>query len=289
VKRALIVGCGYAGIQLGVRLLKIGCEVVGTTRHEARAVGLEAAGIEPLAGELDERQTLERIASYTPDFVVYLVPPQSGGDLLLPKILTATTGAALQAFVYAGSTSVYGDRDGDWVDETTAAKPEGDVARARAAAERLAVDAAATGIPTRICRITGIYGPGRTLKGLLASGDYVLIKGRDAWVNRIHVDDLVTGIIAAGRHGSDGRIYNMVDDEPHRASEFANLAADLHRLPRPQWIDEPEARARYDAERLRRKLENKRVRSLRLAEELGVELEYRSYVKGLPASIGSKQ
>ncbi len=197
-----------------------------------------------------------------------------------------TTRAPIEAFLYASSTAVYGDRGGDWVDETTMVRPDSDVARARHAAERLIVEAAwSYQTPTRICRITGIYGPGRTLRPLLESGEYILIKEWDAWVSRIHVDDLVSGLIGAWRRGGDGRVYNMVDEEPHRASEFANLAAELQGLSRPEWVEEEEARERYDESRLARKLESKRVRSVRLGSDLGVELEYPSYRVGLRAAI----
>lgn len=284
-KRALIVGCGYTGMHLAARLREMDFRVVGTTRREARATELEAAGIEPLVGALGGVETLRQIDELGPELVAYFVPPQAEDDPLA-KVLSATARAPLEAFLFASSTSVYGDRGGDWVDETTVVNPESPEAEARHAAERLAVEASwSYQTPTRICRISGIYGPGRTFKTVLESVDYTLIRGHDTWVNRIHVDDLVSGMLAAWTKGGDGRIYNMVDDEPHRASEFANLAADLQGLPRPEWVDEAEARRRLGEERLRRKLASKRVRSLRLKEDLGVELRYPDYREGLAAAV----
>ena len=99
------------------------------------------------------------------------------------------------------------------------------------------------------------------------------------------MDDLVQGLVAAWRGGSDGRVFNLVDDEPHRTSEFAFLAADLQGLPRPEWIDVEEARESYRPGRLRRKLSNRRIRNRRLREELEVELKYPTYREGLPAAV----
>jgi nucleoside-diphosphate-sugar epimerase len=290
MKRALIVGCGYSGCRLGRRLSGMGVRVMGTTRADERAAELRQAAVEPLVGSLDDRETLRRIEEFEPELVAYFVPPRGDApDPLLAKMLEASTGAPVQAFLYASSTSVYGDRDGGWVDETTAIRPE-DAGSTRHACERQAIEAArARGIPTRVCRITGIYGPGRTLRRSLESGRYVLIEGRDSWVSRIHVDDLVTGMIAAWRHGAEGRVYNLVDDEPHSASDFARLAARLHELPEPAVISESEARERLSESRLRRKLSNKRVRSVRLKEELGVALAYPSYRVGLPAAVEAER
>ncbi len=288
-KRALIVGCGYTGERLAGRLRELGLAVLGTTRSAARAADLEAAGIEPLIGGLGDPETLERIAELGPELVAYFVPPQAKDDPL-PAVLAAAARAPLEAFLYASSTAVYGDRGGDWVDETTTPRPETPEARARLAAELVVLEAGARReMPTRICRITGIYGPGRTLKGALAGGDYVLIKDHDTWVSRIHVDDLVSGLIAAWQRGADGRVYNLVDDEPHRSSEFANLAVDLQGLPRPRWVEKAEAIGRYGEERLYRKLASKRVRSVRLKEELKVELRFPTYREGLPAAIAERR
>ncbi|UCC72178.1 MAG: NAD-dependent epimerase/dehydratase family protein [Gemmatimonadota bacterium] len=286
MKRALIVGCGYTGMHLAARLLEMDFRVVGTTRSGSRAAELESAGIEPLAGELSDKETLRRIDKLGPEVVAYFVPPQAQDDPL-PMVLAATARAPVEAFVYASSTSVYGDRGGDWVDEMTMVRPETPEAEARQAAERQIVEATwSYQTRTRICRISGIYGPGRTLRRPLESGEYVLIEGHDTWVNRIHVDDLVSGLIAAWQRGGDGRVYNLVDAEPHRASEYANLAADLQGLARPQWIELSAAVERIGKEQLRRKLGSKRVRSRRLKDDLRVELQYPTYRDGLPAAVG---
>ncbi len=283
---ALIVGCGYTGLRLGRRLAELGFEPVGTTRSPERVAVLEASGIRPLVGDLGDRDTLLGIDRLGPGVVFYLVPPVPRGPDPLPDVIKATARAPLEGFIYASSTSVYGGSDGGWVDETTLPRPEGEGPTARLEAERTVFGAGwEHQTPTRICRITGIYGPGRTLRRVLERGDYVLIRDRDTWVNRIHVDDLVTGLIAAWHRGGDSRVYNLGDGEPHRASEFAFLAADLHGLPRPAWIEEAEARRRFGEGRLRRKLGSKRVRNRRLRDELGVELRYPSYRVGLPAAI----
>lgn len=292
MRPALIIGCGYTGLRLAARLRAAGLAfpVVGTTRNEARAGEVSAAGAEPLVGDLTRGDVLDRIARLEPGLVVYFVPPRSGGSDPLPGLLSSLAQTGVEAFLYASSTSVYGDRRGGWVDETTELRPENPTARARCAAEQSVLDSThVAGLPGRICRITGIYGPQRTLKSVLQSGDYVLIEGRDAWVNRIHVEDLVTGLIATWQRGVSGGIYNMADDSPHRASEFANLAAKLHGLPAPRWIEASRAREELSERRLRRKLDSKRVSNGRLREDLRVVLQYPTYKEGLPAAIAEEQ
>jgi nucleoside-diphosphate-sugar epimerase len=289
LRPALIVGCGYTGRRLAARLREdLRIPVIGTMRSERRAAELAAVGGEALVGDLTELEVLRRVGRLEPRLVFYLVPPDRSGRDPLPDLLRALELSGVEAFLYASSTSVYGDRGGDWVHEMTEPRPEGPAGEARYEAEQRVLGAMAVGLPARICRITGIYGPGRTLKGALENGDYVLIKDRDTWVNRIHVDDLVSGLIAVWTRGVNGEVYNLVDDKPHRASEFANLAAKLHGLPAPRWVEESEAREELGPQRLRRKLDSKRVSNRRLREDLRVTLEYPTYEIGLPAAIAAE-
>lgn len=286
-KTALVIGCGYTGTRFACSLIERGFRVVGVSRGAEQNPELKCAGIQPMSGDLSEADFLSALGELSPSVVAYFVPPLKGADPL-PAVLTATSSPLLEAFLYASSSSVYGDRGGEWVDETTPISSHSTGDPDRYAAERCVAAAAANGMPTRVCRITGIYGPGRSLRRLLAKGDYTLIEGCDPWVNRIHVDDLVAGFIAAWQKGNSGMVYNMVDEQPHRASEFANLAADLNHLPRPACISEIEAATRYDAAELRRKLSSKRVRCLRLRNELGVTLKYPGFRTGLAAALAQE-
>lgn len=286
MRNVVIIGCGYTGLRLAVRLQQMGFRVTGTARSEQRIEAMRHAGVEIVAGELDDEATLRQLAELEPAMVAYFVPPQKDNPDPLPKILNTFRSAAIEAFIYASATSVYGDRNGEWVDESTPLVADGVADFARIQAEQLVEREAATyGSPTRICRISGIYGPGRTLKAPLQSGQYTLVTGRDSWVGRIHVDDLVTGIIAAWQRGADGQVYNVVDQCPHRASEFAKLAAALQGLKEPVWIDEDAARGRYSPAELRRKVSSKRIRCARLIDDLGVQLRFPTFREGLQASI----
>lgn len=290
MRRALIIGCGYTGLRLAGRLRQQGFAVTGTTRGPQRADVLRAAGTDVLDGALDDAVMLARLGALAPAIVVYLVPPQADVRDPLPGVLAAFRAAPPESFVYASSTSVYGDRQGDWVDEETPLVDDGAADVRRIEAERLVLEAARRdGLPTRVCRISGIYGPGRTLRPLLQSGRYHLIAGRDPWVGRIHVDDLVSGIVAAALRGADCMVYNMVDRRPHLASEFANLAADLQGFVRPPRISPAEAAGRYSDAEFRRKTSSKRIRCGRLVDDLRVELRYPSFEHGLPAAVAEDQ
>src|SRR5216117_79332 len=76
--RALIVGCGYVGLPLGVELLKQGHEVFGVRRTGAAVAELKAAGIQPLIADITKRDELAKLPAPF-DWVVNCVSSSKGG------------------------------------------------------------------------------------------------------------------------------------------------------------------------------------------------------------------
>jgi hypothetical protein len=89
--RALIVGCGCRGRELGRVLLEEGWAVRGTTRREECLSEIEAAGIEPALADLDRVGTvLELVGDVA---VVYLLLGSIAGD---PEAIAALHGPRLE-------------------------------------------------------------------------------------------------------------------------------------------------------------------------------------------------
>ena len=290
---ALILGCGYTGLRLARRLSESGHEVAGTTRSEERARRLEEAGVRPLVLDVGRPEGLRTLEGESPEVCFYLVPPLReegpGGETRhrdpTADVIEALRRAPLEAFVYGSSTSVYGDRGGDEVDENAVPRPDAPLGRARLEAERSVLRAGWTwDCRPRIGRIGGIYGPGRTMRRSIREGRYRLVEGLEAWSNRIHVDDLAAGLEAIWTRGENNRVYNLVDDEPHRSDDFARLVAELAGL-ELETLGLEEARARYSESRWARKAGSKRVSNRRLREELEVELAYPTFREGVPAAL----
>jgi nucleoside-diphosphate-sugar epimerase len=287
---ALIVGCGYTGLRLGRRLLAEGHRVVGTTRDPGRAERLEAAGIEAKILDLAQPGGERALNRESPDVCFYLAPPlerSSGAEV--EAVLRVLGRAPLEAFVYASSTAVYGDRSGAVVDESSLPHPDSAAGRARLDTERRVLRAGwSLDTRPRIARIGGIYGPHRTLREAIRDGRYRVIRGYRTWSNRIHVDDLVEGLLAIWRHGQNGRVYNLVDDEPHLTDEFPRMVAERCGLTL-RTLRLEEAREAYGTDRLARKLGSKRVSNARMREELGVRLRYPSFREGVPAALEAEE
>lgn len=290
-RRALILGCGYVGQALARALVDQGTEVIGTTRTADRTATIEASGARAVLADVMEPASLRPLVEWRPEVVFDLVRPQPlGGDRY--TVWGTRNVAAMfgdhppSALVYVSSTSVYGRRSGEWTDETTPVDPASPAGHARAEAERVYLDAHRnSGLPVRICRVPGIYGPHRTLRQRLESGAYRRLEDEEMWVSRIHVDDLVTGLVAAWLRGTPGEIYLLCDDEPVTSEEYAELTASLLSLPLPPAVSREDIRQEMNRSAFERRIGARRCSNRRMREELGVEPRFPSVRQGLPAAL----
>ncbi len=224
-----IFGLGYSARRLARRL-------------EARGWSVESTGS---AGTMrfDEAAAVHaglRRATH----ILSSVPPGESGDPVLTAYGEAIRAAPACWTGYLSSTGVYGDAAGAWVDEGTPIG--GGRRRARSDAD-LAWQA--LGRPAHIFRLPGIYGPGRSALDRIRAGTARMIDLPGQVFSRIHVDDLVAGVIA-GMDGPAG-IYNLADDRPSSQNAvIAHGCALLGVAPPPLMsLDEaglsPPARAFY--------------------------------------------
>jgi nucleoside-diphosphate-sugar epimerase len=283
----LIVGCGYVGRHVADRHLARGEPVIGVVRSDSSAQALVEAGIAPIRADLDA----DRLELPTQGAgVYYFAPPPDTGttDPRLARFLASLAATSQpRRIVYIGTTGVYGDCGGAWVDESRPPNPSVDRARRRWDAEcRLRGWAEATGGELVILRVAGIYGPGRLPLERLRRGLPMVAEDEAPWTNRIQVDDLAAVCVAAMDRAPAGAVYNVSDGNPGNMADYFNRVADLAGLPWPPVVRLAEAGGRLSEGLLSYLRESRRLDSRRMLAELGVTLRYPTLAEGLPACFG---
>jgi nucleoside-diphosphate-sugar epimerase len=290
-KRVAILGCGYVGKELARILARAGAEVVGTTRRAARFEEIEETGARAMLVDVMEPGSLKALAEWEPHVVFDMVRPQQIGEDRYTtwgtrNVAQAFAGAGLEAFIYVSSTSVYGRRSGEWTDEQTPVNPSSPIGEARVESERLYLaEHQASGLPVRICRVPGIYGPGRTLRQRLETGAYRRLNDEELWVSRIHVQDLCEALIAAWQRGRSGEVYLLCDDEPVSGQEYAEITATLLSLPLPPTVEREDIRQELSSSAFERRVAARRCSNRRMREELAVHPRFPSVREGIPAAL----
>ena len=273
----LIVGCGEIGFRIGLGLRQQGHDVVGLKRQPPSSPPFTM-----LSADITRPETLA-VLNADFDLALFIVSPdrrepaayQALYDQGLAHLLThfAVKGGQPR-WLMVSSTSVYGQNDGEWVDETSPAEADSPTAQWLAAAERRLWQN-----DPRHCviRFAGIYGPGRTwLLRRVAAGEPIQ-QQPPSFTNRIHVDDAVNVVLFLAQRLLAGdeldNCYLASDDEPVALFEvMAWLAEQLgYPAPTPLFLSPETPR-------------NKRCCNHRL-KQLGFTLAYPSYRDGYASML----
>ncbi len=266
--------------------------IIGTVRGAERAAVLNAH----LAGRL--KALVFGGSSANPDVTsavghadcaLVSVPPNEHGDPVLAAFGDALAHAPhLHTIVYLSTIGVYGDRGGEWIDETTPPKPGSARGRARLDAERAWQKLGARrGAAVAILRLAGIYGPGQNALVQIKQGNARRIVKPGQVFNRIHVADIAQAIDAAFARNVGG-IFNVADDEPSAPADPLAFAAQLLGRDPPPEVPFEEAAPSLSPMALSFWQECRRVRNDKLKRELGVSLLYPTYREGLRALFATR-
>jgi nucleoside-diphosphate-sugar epimerase len=242
-----------------------------------RAQGWQVTGTRRMSGgdavAFDDR-TAVLTALDSATHILSSVPPlPEGGDPVLLQYGNAVAASPAGWVGYLSSTGVYGDTKGAWVDESAA------VGEGRRTARAEADVAWQTIRDVRIFRLPGIYGPGRSALDRVREGKAHRVDLPDQVFSRIHVDDIVSAVIAS--FARPGGVYNIADDKPTSQNAVIEHACDLLCINWPplQSIDEaglsPMARGFY--------AENRRISNRKAIRMLGWQPSYSNYKQGLAA------
>ncbi|MBT5296507.1 MAG: SDR family oxidoreductase [Octadecabacter sp.] len=279
-KTLLSFGHGYSARAL-TRLLSDDWRVIGTTRSEDKAAELMASGTEPRIWPGADLTPALNTATH----LLISAGPSDAGDPVLNE-LRHEIEARREQFEWVGylsTTGVYGDHNGDWVDETTPLTPSTKRGQLRVNAE---ADWQSLDLPLHIFRLAGIYGPGRGPFAKVRNGTARRIIKEGQVFSRIHVADIAQVLKASIDQPNAGAIYNLCDNDPAPPEDVIGYAAELLNLPIPPAQDfetadmTPMARSFY--------AESKKVRNDRIKDELGVDLIYPDYRAGLQALLAAE-
>lgn len=278
--RLFCFGLGYCAERLARRLEQRGFAIAGTTRDVAakrEALGAPSWSLYEFDGSAPLADAAHALAGTT--HLLHSIMPDEQGDPVLRW--HGKDIEALHDLVWIGylsTTGVYGDHDGEWVNETTARRPSKARSKRRVEAEDQWLAHGA-----QVFRLAGIYGPGRSALERVGAGTAQRVIKPGKVFNRIHVDDIATVLEASidqtQARAHEGRAYNVSDGNPASSAEVISYAAELLGVTPPPAVPfeaaqmSPMARSFWQ--------DDLRVSNQRIIEELGVTLAYPDYRAGL--------
>ena len=249
-ERVLIAGCGDVGNALGARLLADHCEVWGIRRN----VSALAEGIRPWPVDLTDPATFQTPPAQF-DHVFYTASADRRDEDSyravyvdgLRDLLRAlgNAGSPMKRVFFTSSTAVYGQRNGEWVDEESETAPARFNGQILLEAESI-VRGFRSGVAVRL---SGIYGPGRTR--LIRKVWNAEAKATKSWTNRIHVEDCGAVLHHLMRLDAPGDLYLGSDDAPATTAEVVTWMSAQLGVPAPIAADAPSLNKRCRSTLLR--------------------------------------
>ncbi|HZW26623.1 MAG TPA: NAD-dependent epimerase/dehydratase family protein [Gallionella sp.] len=276
MRRLLIIGCGDVALR-ALPLLLPHYRVYALLRDPARHEEWRARGAIPVAGDLDDRASLARIAGLA-DAVLHFAPPAAGGtaETRTRNLLAALSlGALPKRLVYISTSGVYGDCGGATVSETRPIHPQTTRAQLRIDAERQIREwARRNRVNASILRVPGIYAADRLPLERLRSGTPAILAEEDSYTNHIHADDLARIAAAALHLGKPNRMYHASDDGALKMGDYFDAVADAYKLPRPSRLPRAEVELSVPPALWSFMNESRRLLNRRMKVELRVRLRY---------------
>jgi nucleoside-diphosphate-sugar epimerase len=281
VFRIFVAGTGFTGSRILNHLSDLGHQVVGMNRSGV----CERVSGPVVAGDVLSGEGLDRLGSLEPFDL--MVSTLSGSALRDPdayralyvdgprRIAEALPWKSSPRVWILGSTGVYGESNGEWVDEGVPARPLHEKGQVQLDAEE-ALHASFD--QSCVLRLSGLYGPGRTRLVRQALRKRPLFKA-DIWSNQIHGDDVahVVGQLVQ-RNEPPPELLLVSDDEPTQRKEIFTWIRE--QMDAPEGLYDEDHPKMQGVDRGNKRISNKRLR------ELGIELKYPSFREGLAGLLG---
>jgi len=230
----LILGYGYCGYHLAKTLLENNQEVTAISRHLAPQFKLSK--LKHISFDLNASFTWNEQDTT----IYYLIPPPSQGetDSFLDRFLNLSVINAKKV-IYFGSSSVYGNHQGAWVDEqSTCIINNSRQLRRLDAEQQWRTYCEQQNIAPVLLRVSGIYGPHRLPVEAAKAQTPLIEKDKVPYTNHIYVKDLarITWLLSQSQNVQS--LYNISDGNPKPMGTLQQLTAnalDLAQAPFESW------------------------------------------------------
>ena len=213
------------------------------------------------------------------DHILLSIAPIHGVDIVIKNFKDNFKSNKLKWITYLSATSVYGNHNGEWVDENSETKPTSPNGVERLKVEKEWMQLASKfDLPFQIFRLSGIYSNQYNILKRLKSGDAKIINKKNHFFSRIHIEDIANVLSSSLNNFKKKEIYNISDNLPASAEEVAMYGVKLLGIDRPKTLEIND----IESEMLKNFYkDSKKVDNKKMKEFFNHKLQYPTYVEGL--------
>ena len=273
----LIAGCGDIGSRTARRLLAQGHRVSGARRNPKDLPD----GVQPVTLDVADAESWQALTGPVskPDYIIYSVAAGGFSEEAYQSAYLEGVKQMLRwlkkskhspkHILFVSSTSVYGQTEGETVDETTAPKPSGFAGSIMLKAE----DALRkSGLSHTCVRFSGIYGPGRDMLIRQVCQGRIAPEVPVKYTNRIHSEDcagVLNHLVAMVESGQQPEpVYLATDKGSAPLFDVMSWMADTLQVTPTEIVESPTRRR------------TSKICDNRLLLSTGYEFTYPTYREG---------
>ncbi|MDB9731513.1 NAD-dependent epimerase/dehydratase family protein [Candidatus Pelagibacter sp.] len=213
------------------------------------------------------------------DHILVSIPPENQEDIVVKNFSKFIENSKVKWITYLSATSIYGDHNGEWVNENSKTNPTSNNGIARLKAENAWVSLEQDNkIPVQIFRLSGIYSNEKNILIRLKSGSVKLINKKNHYFSRIHIDDISNILFKSLSKFKSGEIYNLSDDKPSTSEDVTLFGAKMLNIENIEKIQVDQIKS----EMLKNFYnESKKVSNKKMKSYFNYNLKFPSYIEGL--------
>ena len=224
-----------------------------------------------------DQQLIENLKSS--DHILISIAPVNGADIVIKNFQNIFEKNKIKWITYLSATSVYGDHNGEWVDEKSKTNPTSSNGVDRLNAEKSWMKLAASkDLPVQIFRLASIYSNQSNILAKLKSGDAKIINKKNHFFSRIHVEDIANILFKSLENFKAKEIYNISDDKPASAEEVISYGSKLINIEKPKTVELSSIESEIIKNFYK---DSKKVSNKKMKNFFSYELKHSSYIEGL--------
>jgi nucleoside-diphosphate-sugar epimerase len=257
--------------------LKINLTTTSREKSEKRSFGdLDYESFQFSENSFDHK-LIENLKSS--DHILSSIAPVNGEDIVIKNFQKNFEDSKIKWITYLSATSVYGNHNGDWVDEKSKTNPTSINGIERLNAEKSWLNLSEKkNLPLQIFRLAGIYSNQNNVLTRLKFENAKIIKKKNNFFSRIHVEDIANILFKSLQKFKSKEIYNISDDKPTSSEELILYGSKLLNIKKPEIVD----LSKIENQMLKNFYkDSKKVDNKKMKEFFNYKLKYPTYVEGL--------
>jgi nucleoside-diphosphate-sugar epimerase len=250
-----------------------------TSREKSDKKSLDSLNYESLQFSENsfDKKLIENLKSS--NHILVSIAPVNGEDIVIKNFKNIFDNSKIKWITYLSATSVYGNHNGNWVNENSKTNPTSTNGMDRLGAEKSWLNLAEkNNLPLQILRLSGIYSNQNNILTRLKEGKTKIINKKNQFFSRIHVEDIANILFKSLQNFKAKEIYNVSDDKPTSPEEVILYGSKLLNTTKPEIVDLTSIESEMVKNFYK---DSKKVDNKKMKEFFNYKLKYPTYVEGL--------